>query len=139
MAITTEDKPANETEPNVYGPVWLVFSYDASEPDYDGDDFRKRIIRTLRSGHVVRMHEPVETTIYFLDPNTTVHPHRLCVNWKSKFTAYGKNFKYFIAPMMKYQSSGEPVFEQQTDDKLDKDFQALLLVVSEEPPPKKTS
>lgn len=125
------NNPETKSETTKIYPPWFILSYDATKELYQGDDFRKQVISTLRTRKVLEMHEPVQTTIYFKEPNISQAVPVLCSVWKKLFSDYGEDFKFFIAPLRFYTKNGNPVREMVIDEQLNSHFHELLAEVLE--------
>ena len=104
---------------------WFIFSYDAGEEitakrldenkkeveykrrKYSGDDFRKAIIEKLLIRKVTEVEQMVETTIIFLDPDSSYELPDKLKYWEEVFDSIGKDFNYVIAPIVQFPTTGK--------------------------------
>ncbi|MBL7909904.1 MAG: hypothetical protein JNJ41_02470 [Bacteroidia bacterium] len=129
-------------------PRWFILSYDAGKELYDlvfesgskkriplirergTDDFRKNIIRILRTKKVEEMREPVETTIIFRDPTNDKTLGEKLDYWDKEFKLLGTDFNFIIAAVL--HSEEKPCIKEVPKLELQKNFHKLFLEVIEE-------
>lgn len=149
--LTREEvlKLEEESKKKKNGPRWFLLSYDAGAEIreermnesfkrvsyvvarmHTTDDFRKVIIRTLRTAKVTQMEEPVETGIWFRDPRTDMSVDDKLNFWEEKFDAYESDFYYCITASL--QKDVNPYYADRPNKELQKNFQKLLVEVLEE-------
>lgn len=123
---------------------WFMLSYDAAQELYDliltenyvqrgprrqrysENDFRKVIIKILRTKGVSTMREPVKTTIFFLDPSPEANNN--IVYWENAFSQLGDEFKFVIGAIWQRQD-GRAILREFPDINLNDNFQNLLAEV----------
>lgn len=154
--LSREEVQKLDQQKRFNGPRWFQLSYDAGQEiraemlnekkekvivtkrRYVNDDFRKVIIRTLREAQVVKMEEPVETGIWFLDPRENLGADKKLAFWKKKFDAYGADFYYCITASLQ-KNNVVPFYDERPNKTLQKNFQELLKQVIKEEIAKKKS
>jgi hypothetical protein len=127
---------------------WFMLSYDAAEEMYEllteannvtrGTrriryshlDFRKTIIRILRTKNVTAMREPVKTTIIFHDPSK-VDIVAIIAYWENSLRHLGDEFRFVIGALAQHDN-GTPILREFADEQLNTNFQQLLREVLQE-------